>query len=45
VVPASIAFVFSLFAILGAGKDIVFWGFALLLTGTPFYVANYWRRR
>jgi APA family basic amino acid/polyamine antiporter len=44
-VPASIAFAFSMFAILGAGKDIVFWGFALLLTGTPFYVWNNWKRR
>jgi len=44
-VPASLAFTFSLFAILGAGKDIVFWGFALLLIGTPFYIWNFWRRR
>ncbi|HEY4208885.1 MAG TPA: amino acid permease [Puia sp.] len=44
-VPASIAFAFSLFAILGAGRDIVFWGFALLLAGTPFYVWNFWKRR
>jgi APA family basic amino acid/polyamine antiporter len=44
-VPASIAFAFSLFAILGAGKDIVFWGFALLLAGTPFYIWNHWKRK
>ena len=32
------AFVFSLWAIAGAGKDAVFYGFLLLMAGTPFYV-------
>ena len=42
--PASLAFVFSLLAIIGAGQEIVFWGFVLLLAGTPFYVWNAWKR-
>jgi len=32
------AFVFSLWAIAGAGKEAVFHGFLLLMAGTPFYV-------
>ena len=37
-----LAFVFSFFAIIGAGADVVFWGFMLLLAGLPVYV---WVRR
>jgi APA family basic amino acid/polyamine antiporter len=44
-IPAAFAFVFSLLAVIGAGQDIVFWGFALLLAGVPFYVWNTWRRK
>ncbi|WP_411029799.1 amino acid permease [Spongiimicrobium sp. 3-5] len=33
-----IAFLFSLWAIYGAGEKAVFWGFILLLTGIPFYI-------
>jgi len=44
-VPAGLAFIFSLLAIIGAGEDIVFWGFVLMLAGTPFYVWNQWKRR
>lgn len=44
-VPASLAFVFALLAIIGAGQDSVFWGLVLLLAGTPFYVWNIWKRR
>jgi APA family basic amino acid/polyamine antiporter len=43
-VPASLAFIFSILAIIGAGEDIVFWGFVLLLSGTPLYVWNQWNR-
>jgi APA family basic amino acid/polyamine antiporter len=32
------AFVFSMAAIYGAGPDVVFWGFILLLAGLPIYV-------
>lgn len=44
VVPASLAFIFSLLAIIGAGEDIVFWGLVLLLAGIPLYVWNVWAR-
>lgn len=33
-----IAFIFTLWAIFGAGERTVFWGTLLLLGGTPFYV-------
>jgi APA family basic amino acid/polyamine antiporter len=32
------AFLFSLWAIAGAGQEIVYWGFIFLIAGTPFYV-------
>src|SRR5882762_5892611 len=35
---AAIAFLFSLWAIAGSGKEIVYWGFLLLMAGIPFYV-------
>jgi len=35
---AVVAFLFSLWAIAGSGKDIVYWGFLLLMAGIPFYV-------
>ncbi len=37
-----IAFIFTLWAIFGAGERTVFWGTLLLLAGTPFYV---WMKR
>jgi APA family basic amino acid/polyamine antiporter len=37
-----LAFAYSLWAIYGAGPEIVFWGFLLLMTGVPVYV---WIRR
>jgi APA family basic amino acid/polyamine antiporter len=38
-VTAALAFVYSLWAIGGAGADTVYWGFLLLLAGVPVYVA------
>jgi len=35
---AGLAFAFSLWAIGGAGADVVYWGFLLLLAGVPVYV-------
>ncbi|MGI9626128.1 MAG: hypothetical protein ACR2QM_04775, partial [Longimicrobiales bacterium] len=35
---AGAAFVYSLFAIAGAGQEVVFYGFLLLLAGGPVYV-------
>jgi APA family basic amino acid/polyamine antiporter len=36
----TLAFVFSMGAILGAGPEVVYWGFVLLLAGLPIYVAQ-----
>lgn len=38
IVLASIAFVFSIGAIYGAGSEVVFWGFLLLMSGLPVFV-------
>jgi APA family basic amino acid/polyamine antiporter len=32
------AFVYSLWAVIGAGAEIVYWGFVLLMAGVPVYV-------
>ena len=37
ILVAFIAFGFSVFAVIGSGADIVFWGFILLLLGLPLY--------
>lgn len=41
-VLACAAFAFSLWAVIGAGKDAVFWNFVLLALGIPLYV---WQSR
>ena len=33
-----IAFAFSIWAVIGCGEEIVFWGFLALMAGIPFYV-------
>ncbi len=38
VILSGLAFIYSLWAIYGAGEKAVFWGFLLLLAGIPFYV-------
>jgi len=38
----SLAFAFSMWAIVGCGEETVFWGFLMLMAGIPFYV---WVRR
>ena len=35
---SALAFVYSLWAISGAGADVVYWGFLLLMAGLPVYV-------
>ena len=35
---AVIAFAFSFWAIAGAGRDVVYWGFLLLIVGLPIYI-------
>ena len=37
-----IAFLFSMWAVIGSGEEIVFWGFLVLMMGIPFYV---WMKR
>lgn len=32
------AFLFSLFAVIGSGQEVVFWGFVLLMAGIPCYI-------
>ncbi len=44
-VVAMFAFLYSMWAIAGSGRDTVFWGFLLLIAGLPVYVAMLWRRR
>lgn len=38
-----LAFGFSLWAVMGAGAETVFWGFLMLLAGVPVFVAMRWR--
>ena len=42
IIPGSLAFLYSLWAIYGAGETAVFWGFLLLLAGIPLFV---WMKR
>lgn len=34
----SLAFIFSMWAVIGSGEEIVFYGFLMLMAGIPFYV-------
>lgn len=40
-----VAFVFSMWAIIGSGEVIVYWGFILLMAGVPFYAVMKLRRK
>lgn len=42
---ALLAFLFSLWAVAGAGRDTVYWGFILLMSGIPFYVWILWKNK
>ena len=33
-----LAFIFSLWAVIGSGSEVVFWGFVLLMSGLPVYI-------
>ncbi|NER09620.1 amino acid/polyamine/organocation transporter, APC superfamily [Muriicola jejuensis] len=44
-VLGSLTFAYSLWAVFGAGEKAVFWGFILLLAGTPFYVWLKWKNK
>lgn len=41
-VIAGLAFLFSLWAMVGSGQEAVYWGFVAILAGIPFYV---WMKR
>lgn len=45
VLLALLAFSFSLWAVVGSGQEIVYWGFILLMLGVPFYVWIIWKKR
>ncbi len=45
VVLASLAFLFSLWAVAGSGEKTVYWGFILLMAGIPFYVWILWKKK
>lgn len=42
IIIATIAFIYSLWAVMGSGQESVYWGFIALLCGIPFYV---WMKR
>jgi APA family basic amino acid/polyamine antiporter len=37
-ITAMLAFLFAFWAIAGAGEEIVYWGFLLMIAGIPFYI-------
>jgi APA family basic amino acid/polyamine antiporter len=34
---ATLAFIYSMWAVIGSGQEIVYWGFVMLMAGLPFY--------
>jgi APA family basic amino acid/polyamine antiporter len=34
---AALAFIYSMWAVVGSGQEIVYWGFIMLMAGLPFY--------
>jgi APA family basic amino acid/polyamine antiporter len=44
-VVASLAFIYSMWAVIGSGEEIVYWGFILLMAGLPFYAWIQMRRK
>ena len=45
IVLASLAFLFSLWIVAGAGQETVYWGFILQMAGVPFYVWILWKKK
>ena len=45
IIMAALAFAYSLWAMAGLGEETVYWGFILLICGTPFYVLILWRNK
>jgi APA family basic amino acid/polyamine antiporter len=44
-VLGGLGFMYSLWAIWGSGRDTVFYGFMLLLSGIPFYLVMMYNKR
>ena len=44
-VLGGLTFAYAIWAIFGAGEEAVFWGFILLLLGTPFFVWLKWKNK
>jgi len=42
---ASLAFMYSLWAVAGSGQDTVYWGFMMLMAGIPIFVWMMWNRQ
>ena len=42
IILAVVAFIYSLWAVVGSGEESVYWGFIAILSGIPFYV---WMKR
>jgi APA family basic amino acid/polyamine antiporter len=43
IVISVLAFLYTMWAIAGAGQEIVYWGFLLIMSGVPVYVWMQWR--
>ena len=43
IVISVLAFLYTMWAIAGAGQEIVYWGFLLIMSGVPVYVWVQWR--
>jgi APA family basic amino acid/polyamine antiporter len=42
-VVAVVAFLYSMWAIAGAGREAIYWGFLLMLVGLPVYIVMRWQ--
>jgi APA family basic amino acid/polyamine antiporter len=42
---SSVAFIFSIWALYGSGREAVFWGFLVLMAGIPIYTWRKWRSK
>jgi len=45
VLIASLAFIFAIWALYGSGREAVFWGFLVLVSGIPIYTWRKWRSK
>lgn len=43
-VVALMAFAYSMWAVIGSGMEVVYWGFIMLMAGLPFYTLIVWQR-